>query len=55
MPLCVEILGILTRNNKDITDKIIDGEENKMSPQYAYECPIIMDCASQSNDGKLGI
>lgn len=26
-----------------------------MSPQYAYECPIIMDCASQSNDGKLGI
>lgn len=27
---CIEILGILIRNDKDIIDKIIDGEEYKM-------------------------
>ena len=39
--LCAEILGILTRKNKDIKGIIIDGEEYKI-PQYADDTSILL-------------
>lgn len=43
----------MTRNDKD---KIIDGDEYKISSIYIYadDSQILMDSASQSYDGNLG-
>ena len=52
--LCVEILGILIRNNKNITGIIINEREHKLS-QYADDTLFFLDGTSKSLNETLNV
>ena len=52
--LCVEILGILIRNNKDIKGIIINEKEHKLS-QYADDTLFFLDGTSKSLNETLNV
>lgn len=52
--LCLEILGILIRNDRDIRGIVIDGIEYKLS-QYADDTSLIFDGSLEAIDGILKV
>ena len=50
--LCAEVLGILTRNNKDITGIIVGDVESKLS-QYADDTSLFSNGSAESMDDIL--
>ena len=52
--LCAEILGIMIRNNMNISGIIIDGKEHKLS-QYADDTLFLLDGTSKSLNATLNV
>ena len=52
--LCAEILGIMTRNNMNISDIIINDNEHKLS-QYADDTLFLLDGTSKSLNATLNV